>query len=209
MPIGLQVPYVSLPSAGGCARRRPMCSSGCAFASALSFARPYDGMFLSNAAWPAGVNCGELEAVAAIAAVAAAAAAAEAVPVRRPDAGEIVRIERQVRVEELQIPWTAASTAGRRTARGRRGAPLSRHRRGQEHRHEQPYLQILHHCAFAGVFTGHPGVKTPADWVRAQRSSAAFVMRWMSCNTCVIGTTRPCTGTSVSTWRCRYAMLSA
>ncbi len=122
----------------------------------------------------------ELEAIAAIAAVAAAAASAKAVPVRRPDAGEVVRIERQVRVEELQIPWTSASTARRRTARGRRGTPLSRHGRGQQHRHEQPYLQILHHCAFAGVFTGHPGVNTPADWVRAQRSSAAFVIRLMS-----------------------------
>src|SRR5687767_3197100 len=35
-----------------------MCSSGCALASALSFARPYDGMLRSNAAWPAGVNTG-------------------------------------------------------------------------------------------------------------------------------------------------------
>ncbi len=114
-----------------------------------------------------GLSCrrqlGELEAIAAIPAVAAAAAAAEAVPIGRPDAGEIFRIERQVRVEELQIPWTATSATRRRAARGRCGTALSRHRRRHEHRQQQPYLQIFHHCTLAGVFTGHPGVKTPAD----------------------------------------------
>jgi hypothetical protein len=34
-----------------------------------------------------------------------------------------------------------------------------------------------------GTFTGHPALKTPADCVRAQMASAAFVMRWISWRT--------------------------
>ena len=53
------------------------------------------------------------------------------------------------------------------------------------------------------VFHRTSGMNDAGRRVRAQTSSAAFVIRWMSCITCVIGTTRPCTGTSVSTCRCR------
>src|SRR6478735_4759199 len=79
---------------------------------------------------------GELEAVAAVAAVATAAAAAKAGVVRRPDAGDLLRIERHVRVVDAGIARTASAAARARrwrTVTGPARPALADDRRRGEH----------------------------------------------------------------------------
>ena len=120
MPIGLHCCTRSLPSAGGCARRRPMCSSGCACGVGAAERAAVRRNVRVERGLPCRREHRKLEAEAAIAAVAAAPAAAETDGVRRPDAREVFRVERHVRVVDLRVTRARARRAGRRLSRTRR-----------------------------------------------------------------------------------------